>query len=59
MSSWTEKMAELSKIGYTTISYPNTKPNSDFLRSQSDRGIMASHGTFNPRGEMIIEILEK
>ena len=57
--SWTEKIAALNKAGYTTIPYSNTKPNSDFLRIQSDKGLMASHGKWNARGEKIIQILEK
>jgi hypothetical protein len=56
---WTEKIAALNKAGYTTIPYSNTKPNSDFLRIQSDKGLLASHGKWNARGEKIIEILEK
>ena len=59
MTSWQEKNAELCKDGYNVIHYANTKPNSDFLRIQSDRGLMASHGKWNARGEKIIEILEK
>jgi hypothetical protein len=59
MESWTEKIADLNKADYTTIPYSNTKPNSDFLRIQSDKGLMASHGKWNARGEKIIEILEK
>jgi hypothetical protein len=59
MSSWQEKIANFNKAGYTTIPYSNTKPNSDFLRIQSDKGLMEKHGKFNERGEKIIEILEK
>jgi len=56
---WTEKIAKLNAAGYTTIPYSNTKSNSDFLRIQSDKGLMANHGKWNSRGEKIIEILEK
>jgi hypothetical protein len=59
MSSWQEKIAELNKAGYITISYPNKKPNSDFLRIQSDKGLLEKHGKWNARGEKIIEILEE
>jgi hypothetical protein len=59
MASWTEKIADLNKAGYTTIPYSNTKLNSDFLRIQSDKGLMEKHGKWNARGGKIIEILEK
>jgi hypothetical protein len=59
VAPWTEKIADLNKAGYTTIPYSNTKPNSDFLRIQSDKGLMMSHGKWNARGEKIIQILEK
>jgi len=55
----TEKIADLNAAGYTTIPYPNTKLNSDFLRIQSDKGLMEKHGKWNARGEKIIKILEK
>ncbi|MDR3558654.1 MAG: hypothetical protein P4L61_03915 [Candidatus Pacebacteria bacterium] len=58
-NSWTEKIAALNKAGYATIPYSNTKPNSDFLRIQSDRDLMESHGKFNKRGQEIIDIIEK
>ena len=59
MVEMSHKIADLNKAGYTIIPYSNTKPNSDFLRIQSDKGLMASHGKWNARGEKIIEILEK
>jgi hypothetical protein len=59
MSSWQKKIADLNKAGYVTIPYLNTKSNSDFLRIQSDKGVMEKHGKWNARGEKIIEILEK
>ena len=58
-SPWQEKTADLNKAGYVTIPYSNTKPNSDFLRIQSDKGLMENHGKWNARGEKIIEVLEK
>ncbi|MDE2188237.1 MAG: hypothetical protein KGJ35_00705, partial [Patescibacteria group bacterium] len=49
----------METAGYNVIPYNNTKPNSDLLRIQSDRGIMEKPGKFNQRGEAIIKILEK
>ncbi len=44
---------KLRAAGYKTISYKNTKPNQDFLRIQSERGIMETHNKFNTRGKEI------
>ena len=54
-----EKIAALNAAGYNTIQYSNSKPNSDFLRIQSDRGFMEKDGKFNKRGLEIVNILEK
>lgn len=54
------QMANPTKLidaGYTVISYPNTKINSDLLRIQSTQGIMETHTKFNARGKHIIELL--
>jgi hypothetical protein len=54
-----KKIASLNKAGYTTIPYLNSKPNSDFLRIQSAKGLMEKDGKFNKRGNEILDILEK
>jgi hypothetical protein len=59
MVEMSHKIAALNKAGYTTIPYSNTKPNSDFIRIQSDKGLMEKDGKFNKRGFEIVEILEK
>jgi len=47
----------LELSGYNVIEYPNTELNTDFLRIQSEKGIMETHGKFNTRGKKILEIL--
>jgi hypothetical protein len=47
----------LEKLGYKVVKYNNSKPNSDLLRIQSDRGIMEAHNKFNKRGKEIGELL--
>jgi predicted ATP-grasp superfamily ATP-dependent carboligase len=48
---------KLIEAGYKVIEYNNTKPNSDYLRIQSDKGIMETHNKFNTRGKAILESL--
>ncbi len=59
---WNDNIKDIDEnkiidLGYKVIKYANTKPNSDFLRIQSERGIMETHNKFNNRGKDIIDIL--
>jgi len=48
---------KLKKIGLNVIPYENTMPGSDWLRVQSEKGIMAEHNKFNEIGKNIKKIL--
>lgn len=50
---------KIESTGYTCIPYEQNmmKLNSDFLRIQSGRGILAAHNKFNSRGKEIIELV--
>jgi len=48
---------KLENAGYQVIKYNNTKLNADFLRIQSEKGIMETHNKFNKRGKEILELL--
>lgn len=53
----TKTAPAFSHPSYTTITYQNTKLNTDLLRIQSERGIMETHMKFNTRGKEVIELL--
>ncbi len=48
---------KIIEAGYKVIEYQNTKINSDYLRIQSDKGIMETHNKFNSRGKEILQSL--
>lgn len=48
---------KLTEAGYETIKYPNFKPNLDFIRIRSSRGIMETHNKLNSRGKEILNLL--
>lgn len=54
-----ETISSINGEGYTTVEYPNTDPNSDLLRIQSNKGIMESHGKLNARGRKIADIISR
>ncbi len=45
--------------GYKVIEYANIKSNSDYLRIQSEKGIMETHNKFNKRGKEILDIISE
>ncbi len=52
-----QQIKNLQMLGFKTISYNNTEPNSDLLRIQSKCGITKKHNEFNKTGEKIVKIL--
>ncbi len=48
-------VAALELDGFTAIPYENHTMNSDLIRIQSKKSIMAGHGTFNDQGKRIAE----
>ena len=51
------KVNELKRLGLNVIEYPNTKPETDLLRIQSEKGIMLANNQLNELGEKIKNIL--
>ena len=57
LKSVKSKVTRLKKEKFNVIEYNNTKPNSDLVRIQSEKGIMEEHNGFNSIGNKIIKII--
>lgn len=57
-SAGAEAIRALELQGFTAIPYENRAMNSDLIRIQSKKSIMAGHGIFNESGKRIAETLD-
>jgi len=51
-------ITKLENFNMKVIHYNNTKPNSDLLRIQSEKGVMERDGEFGDIGKNIIDIID-